>query len=178
MYLFKCWNSLFAIQGNKENVRQDFSPSLTMISLISSQELFLALPTKECLKQRKQLRSYFPSALYRPFLDDMQISIILVSFGQKSVHQINKPGECLLVPLKYQVLDESMLYIFYANDKHVMGMYMSCFYSLMQCDTSHLYIVNVGHRLAKIVKDTVIVIYALVIMNMVYVYLNVIDMYI
>ena len=46
----------------------------------------------------------------------------------------------------------------------------------MQCDTSHLCIVNAGHRPAKIVKDTVIVIYAPVITNMVYAYLNVTDM--
>ena len=46
----------------------------------------------------------------------------------------------------------------------------------MQRDTTHLCIVNAGHRPAKIVKDTVIAIYAPVTTNTAYAYLNVTDM--
>jgi hypothetical protein len=70
-----------------------------------------------------------------------------------------KPGERLSVPVKYDVPDESTPYMFVSPVRMInnaTGMYASCFYSLMQRDTSHLCIVNAGHRPTKIVKDTVI----------------------
>ena len=59
---------------------------------------------------------------------------------------------------------------------NVIGIYASCLHSLMQRDTTHLCIVNAGRRSAKIVKDTVIAIYAPVTTNMAYAFLNITDM--
>ena len=88
-----------------------------------------------------------------------------------------KPGERLFVPVRYQVPDESTLYMFAspARINSVTGIYASCLHSLMRRDTTHLCIVNAGHRPAKIVKDTVIATYALVTTNTAYAYLNVTD---
>ena len=45
----------------------------------------------------------------------------------------------------------------------------------MRRDMTHLCMVNAGHRPAKAIQDIVIVIYAPVMINMIYAYLNVID---
>lgn len=63
----------------------------------------------------------------------------------------------------FETNDESTPYMFASPVRMInnaTGMYTSSFYSLMQRDTSHLYIVNAGHRPAKIVKDTIIMTYA------------------
>ena len=88
-----------------------------------------------------------------------------------------KPGECHLIFVRYQVSDESISYIFASPVRinHITRIYASCLHSLMQPDMTYLCMVNTGHRHAKVIKDTIIAIYAPVTINMVYIYLNVIN---
>jgi hypothetical protein len=54
----------------------------------------------------------------------------------------------------------------------VTGIYTFYLHSLMRRDTTHLCIVNAGHRPAKVIKDTVIATFASVTTNRAYAYFN------
>ena len=90
-----------------------------------------------------------------------------------------KPGEHLFMPVKYQTPDEMISYIFTSPVRiinHDTGMYTSFFYSLIRRDTTHLCLINVELRPAKVVKDTIIAMYAPMASNTAYAYFNVSDM--